>query len=38
MPPHYLTKFGIKTYYQNGPKLNGIYLKNISHKIKNRHM
>ena len=35
MPPHPLTNFDIQKYYQNKPKLNGLYSKNNSSKIKN---
>ena len=34
MAPHPLTNFEIKKYYQNKPKLNGVYSRNILPKIK----
>ena len=34
MPPHPLTNFKIKKYYQSELKLNGIYSKNNFSKIK----
>ena len=34
MPPHPLANFKIQKYYQNESKLNGIYSKNNSLKIK----
>ena len=34
MPPHPLTNFEIQKYYQNKPKLNGVYLRNNLPKIK----
>ena len=34
MPPHPLTNFEIREYYQNEPKFNGAYLKNNLSKIK----
>ena len=34
MPPHPLTNFKIKKYYQNELKLNGVYSKNSFSKIK----
>ena len=35
MPPHRLTNFENKKYYQSEPKFNGIFLKNYLSKIKN---
>ena len=35
MLPHSLTKFNIQKYYQNEPKLNGVYSRNNLSKIKN---
>ena len=34
MPPHPLTDFEIQNYYQNEPKLNGVYSRNNLPKIK----
>ena len=34
MPPHPLTNFEIKKYYQNEPKFNGVYSRNTLPKIK----
>ena len=34
MSPYPLTNFGIKKYYQNEPKFNGVYSKNNLPKIK----
>ena len=34
MLPHHLTKFEIKKYYQDEPKLNGVYSRNNLPKIK----
>ena len=34
MPLHPLTNFEIQKYYQNEPKLNGVYLRNNLSKIK----
>ena len=34
MPPHPLTNFEIKKYYQNEPKFNGVYSRNNLSKIK----
>ena len=35
MPPHPLTNFEIKKYYQNEPRFNGVYSRdNLSVKIK----
>ena len=35
MSPHPLTKFEIKTYYQNKPTLNGVFSRdNLFKKIK----
>ena len=34
MPPHSLTSFEIQNYYQNEPKLNGVYSRNNLPKIK----
>ena len=28
MPPHPLTNFEIKLYYQNEPRFNGVYSRN----------
>ena len=36
MPPHPLTNFEIQKYYQNEPRLNGVFSRdNLSRKIKN---
>ena len=38
MPPHPLTKFEIQKYYQNEPRLNGLYSRNnLPKKIKDGH-
>ena len=34
MPPHTLTNFEIRRYYENGPKFNGVYSRNNLPKIK----
>ena len=34
MPPHSSTNFEIQKYYQNKPKFNGVYSRNILSKIK----
>ena len=34
MTPHRLTNFEIQKYYQNEPKLNGVYSRNNSSKRK----
>ena len=34
MPPHNLTNFEIRRYYENGPKFNGVYSRNNLPKIK----
>ena len=35
MPPHHLTNFEIQKYYQNEPRLNGVYSRdNLSDEIK----
>ena len=34
MPPHPLTNFEIQKYYQNEPKIDGVYSRNNLHKIK----
>ena len=34
MPPHSLTNFEIQNFYENEPKFNGVYSRNISPKIK----
>ena len=34
MPPHPLINFEIQKYYQNEPKLNGVYSRNNLSKIK----
>ena len=35
MPPHPLTNFEIRTYYQNEPRFNGVYSRdNLPNKIK----
>ena len=35
MPSHFLTNFEIQKYYQNEPRLNGIYSRdNLPNKIK----
>ena len=36
MPPHPLTNFEIKKYYENESKLNGVYSKNNLHKERDR--
>ena len=36
MPPYPLNNFEIQKYYQNKLKFNGIHLKNVSPKTKNR--
>ena len=36
MPPHSLTNFEIQKYYQNEPKVNGIYSRNNLPKIRDR--
>ena len=36
MPPYPLTNFEIPSYYQNEPKLNGVYSRNNLPKIKDR--
>ena len=36
MLPYPLTNFEIQNYYQNEPKLNGVYLRKNSFKIKDR--
>ena len=39
MPPHPLRNFGIKKYYQNEPKFNGVFSRdNLPNKIKGGHM
>ena len=35
MPSHLLTNFEIQKYYQDEPKLNGIYARNNLPKIMN---
>ena len=35
MPPQPLTNFEVQKYYQNEPKFNGIFSRNILYKIKN---
>ena len=35
MPPNPLTNFEIQDYYQNEPKLNGVYSRNNLSKIRN---
>ena len=36
MPPHSLTNFDIRRYYQNKPRFNGVYFRdNFPKKIKN---
>ena len=35
MPPHLLTNFEIQKYYQNEPKIDGVYSRNNFPKIKN---
>ena len=32
MPPHPLTNFEIQKYYQNEPKFNGIFSRDIRNK------
>ena len=34
MPPHPLTKFEIRKYYQNEPRFNGVYSRDNLPKIK----
>ena len=34
MPPHSLTNFEIQKYYQNEPKIDGVYSRNNLAKIK----
>ena len=34
MPPHPLTNFEIKKYYQNEPRFNGVYSRDNPPKIK----
>ena len=35
MPPHRLTNFEIKRYYQNEPRFNGVYSRNnLPKKVK----
>ena len=34
MPPHPLTNFEIQKYYQNGPRINGVYSRDNIAKIK----
>ena len=34
MPDHPLTNIEIQTYYQNEPKVNGVYSRNNLSKIK----
>ena len=37
MPPHPLTNFEIKDYYENEPRFNGVYSRdNLTKMIKNR--
>ena len=36
MLPHPLTNFEIPKYYQNEPKLNGVYSRNNLPKMKDR--
>ena len=36
MPPHLLINFEIQKYYQNEPKLNGVYSRKNLSKIKDR--
>ena len=39
MPPHPLTNFEIRKYYQNEPKYNGVYSRdNLPDEIKDRHI
>ena len=33
MPPHPLTNFEIQNYYQNEPRLNGVFPQDNLHKI-----
>ena len=36
MPPHLLTNFEIQKYYQNEPRINGVFSRNnLPEKIKN---
>ena len=35
MPPHPLTNFEIKKFYQNEPRFNGVYSRSNLSKIKN---
>ena len=34
MPPHPLTSFEIKKYYENEPRFNGVYSRDNLSKIK----
>ena len=34
MPSHLLTNFKIQKHYQNEPRLNGIYSRDLPNKIK----
>ena len=35
MPPHHLTSFEIRKYYENEPRFNGVYCRNnLLKKIK----
>ena len=34
MPPHLLTTFEIRKYYQNGPRFNGVYSRDKRPEIK----
>ena len=34
MPPHSLTNFELRKYYQNEPRFNGVYSRDNLHRIK----
>ena len=36
MPPHSLKNFEVQRYFQNEPKLNGVYSRNNLLQIKDR--
>ena len=39
MPPHPLKNFGIKNYYENEPRFNGVYSRdNLPKIIKMEHL
>ena len=35
MPPHSLTNFEVRKYYENEPKFNGVYSRNNLSKVNN---